>query len=179
MASNTPWQRVPHATHRPSSARCHAFGRNGGYDGYRAALADEKAWARARRPKRCKLANNPRLRQAVASKLRLNWAPEQIAGWLKRAHPSDESCHVSHEFAVCLFKPVGLLRRSCFAIFDRNGRSVGRNRRVLMAMDGDRSRISSRSASERGSGFSMSAFGAAGSTGRRNTLCLEGERRSA
>ena len=40
------------------------LGRNGGYDGYRAALADEKAWARARRPKRCKLANNPRLGQA-------------------------------------------------------------------------------------------------------------------
>src|SRR5450759_4718174 len=37
------------------------------------------------------------LRQAVASKLRLNWAPEQIAGWLKRAHPEDEFYHVSHE----------------------------------------------------------------------------------
>ena len=58
--------------------------RNGGYDRYRAALADEKAWDRARRPKRCKLANNPRLRQAVAGKLRLNWSPEQIAGWLKK-----------------------------------------------------------------------------------------------
>ena len=57
--------------------------RNGGYDRYRAALADEMAWARACRPKRCKLANNPRLRQAVASKLRLNWSPEQIAGWLR------------------------------------------------------------------------------------------------
>src|SRR6476646_4245044 len=47
--------------------------RNGDYDRYRAALADEKAWIRARRPKRCKLANNPRLRQAVTRKLRLNW----------------------------------------------------------------------------------------------------------
>ena len=55
------------------------------------------AWARARRPKSCKLANDPRLRQVVASKLRLNWSPEQIAGWLKRAHPADECCHVSHE----------------------------------------------------------------------------------
>ena len=82
---------------RSASTVSRELGRNGGYDGYRAALADEKAWARARRPKRCKLANNPRLRQAVASKLRLNWAPEQIAGWLKRAHPGDESCHVSHE----------------------------------------------------------------------------------
>jgi IS30 family transposase len=27
----------------------------------------------------------------------LNWSPEQIAGWLKRAHPEDERYHVSHE----------------------------------------------------------------------------------
>src|SRR5260370_23712271 len=71
--------------------------RNGGYDRYRAARADEKAWVRARRPKHCKLANNARLRQAVASKLRLNWSPEQIAGWVNRAHPEDEFNRVSHE----------------------------------------------------------------------------------
>ena len=71
--------------------------RNGGYDRYRAALADEKAWARARRPKRCKLANSPPLRRAVTRKLRLNWSPEQIAGWLKRAHSEDEFYRVSHE----------------------------------------------------------------------------------
>ena len=70
---------------RSASTVSRELSRNGGYDGYRAALADEKAWVRARRPKRCKLANNPRLRQAVASKLRLNWAPEQIAGWLKES----------------------------------------------------------------------------------------------
>src|SRR4029077_4123261 len=70
--------------------------RNGGYDRYRAALADENAWLRARRPKRCKLANSPRLRQAVARKLRLNWSPEQVAGWLKRAYPEDEFYQVSH-----------------------------------------------------------------------------------
>jgi DNA-binding CsgD family transcriptional regulator len=71
---------------RSTSTVSRELSRNGGYDRYRAALADETAWAwaRARRPKRCKLANNPRLRQAVASKLRLNWSPEQIAGWLKR-----------------------------------------------------------------------------------------------
>src|ERR1700694_5176493 len=32
------------------------------------------------RSKRCKLANNPGLRQAVVRKLRLHWSPEQIAG---------------------------------------------------------------------------------------------------
>ena len=35
--------------------------RNGGYDRYRAALADEKAWNSAPRAKRCKLAKHPRL----------------------------------------------------------------------------------------------------------------------
>ena len=82
---------------RSASTVSREISRNGAYDDYRAALADEKAWARARRPKRCKLATNARLRRAVAKKLRLNWAPEQVAGWLKRAHPDDESYHVSHE----------------------------------------------------------------------------------
>ncbi len=27
----------------------------------------------------------------------MNWSPEQIAGWLKRAHPQDEAYQVSHE----------------------------------------------------------------------------------
>src|SRR5665811_1742764 len=81
---------------RSPSTVSREISRNGGYDGYRAALADEKAWDRALRPKRCKLATNPLLRQAVARKLRLTWAPEQVAGWLKRAHPEGGCYHVSH-----------------------------------------------------------------------------------
>ncbi len=71
--------------------------RNGGYNRYRAAPADKQAWVRARRPKPCKLASSPRLRQTVARKLRLHWSPEQIAGWLKRTHPGKGSDRVSHE----------------------------------------------------------------------------------
>jgi len=71
--------------------------RNGGYDQYRASLADDRAWNRACRPKQCKLALSSQLRRVVARKLRLNWSPEQIAGWLKRAHPGDGSNQVSHE----------------------------------------------------------------------------------
>jgi len=71
--------------------------RNGGYDQYRASLADDRAWNRECRPKQCKLALSSQLRRVVARKLRLNWSPEQIAGWLKRAHPGDGSNQVSHE----------------------------------------------------------------------------------
>jgi IS30 family transposase len=71
--------------------------RNGGSARYRAARADAQAWARARRPKQCKLANSAWLRQVVARQLRLSWSPEQIAGWLKRAHQGQEGYQVSHE----------------------------------------------------------------------------------
>src|SRR5438128_3320230 len=81
---------------RSPSSVSREISRNGGYDRYRAAPADEQAWNRARRPKRCKLATNSRLRRSVAEKLRLNWSPEQIAGWLKRTYPEDESCQVRH-----------------------------------------------------------------------------------
>ena len=33
----------------------------------------------------------------MASKLQLQWAPRQIAGWLKRSYPDDETYQVSHE----------------------------------------------------------------------------------
>ena len=71
--------------------------RNGGRDCYRASGADKQAWARARRPKRCKLACYQWLQDMVGRKLRLNWSPEQIAGWLKRAYPGEEIYQVSHE----------------------------------------------------------------------------------
>ena len=57
--------------------------RHGGPERYRAVAADAAAWDRARRPKLCRLATNAKLQRIVADKLRLDWAPEQIAGWLK------------------------------------------------------------------------------------------------
>jgi len=71
--------------------------RNGGRQGYRASQADQAAWARARRPKRCKLAQNRALARLVAEKLQLEWSPEQIAGWLKHRLPDDERYQVSPE----------------------------------------------------------------------------------
>jgi IS30 family transposase len=71
--------------------------RHGGHPGYRARAADQQAWDSALRPKRCLLAVNRRLRDTVASKLILDWSPEQISGWLKSHYPKNESMRVSHE----------------------------------------------------------------------------------
>lgn len=71
--------------------------RNSGEEGYRANQADQFAWDRAQRPKTCKLVENRMLAHIVACKLRLQWSPEQIAGWLKQAFPYDEDYQVSHE----------------------------------------------------------------------------------
>jgi IS30 family transposase len=82
---------------RAPSTISREINRNGGLECYRAGQADQAAWDRARRPKSCKLADNPTLARIVAGKLQLQWSPEQIAGWLKRAYPGNEGYCVSHE----------------------------------------------------------------------------------
>ena len=82
---------------RAPSTVSREIARNGGRDKYRANVADEAAWGRARRPKRCRLATSLRLRRVVSSKLQLNWSPEQISGWLRREYPHAENMQVSHE----------------------------------------------------------------------------------
>lgn len=71
--------------------------RHGGRRGYRALRADERAWRRARRPKPCKLALEPRLQALVAAKLAEDWSPEQISGWLARTFPEEHALQVSTE----------------------------------------------------------------------------------
>jgi IS30 family transposase len=71
--------------------------RHGGRPSYRAHEADDQAWESALRPKKCLLALHRRLREIVASKLILEWSPEQISGWLKTEYPKDERMRVSHE----------------------------------------------------------------------------------
>jgi IS30 family transposase len=71
--------------------------RNGDQECYRASQADQAAWDRTRRPKTCKLVENRILAHIVAGKLQSQWAPAQIAGWLKRTYPDDENYQVSHE----------------------------------------------------------------------------------
>jgi len=82
---------------RAPSTVSREINRNGGQRNYRANVADEAAWNRAHRPKTCKLLQNPALARIVANKLQLEWSPRQIAGWLKRTYPDDETYQVSHE----------------------------------------------------------------------------------
>src|SRR5260370_7871961 len=71
--------------------------RNGGRPQYRASEADQQAWESALRPKLCLLAMHVKLQTIVASKLILDWSPEQISGWLKIQYPEDQRMAVSHE----------------------------------------------------------------------------------
>ena len=82
---------------RSPSTVSRKINRNGGYDDYRATLAEQAAWDRPQRPKRCKLAGNKALSRIVAKKLQGKWSPQQIAGWLKEVNPDDEDNRVSHE----------------------------------------------------------------------------------
>ncbi len=122
---------------RSASTVSRELKRNGGYDRYRAALADEKAWVRSLRPKRCKLATSPYLRRAVASKLRSNWAPEQIAGWLKRSYPDDESYRVSHEtiYRSLFVQARGVLKKELLSHL-RSKRTIRRSKQAGRNGDG-------------------------------------------
>jgi IS30 family transposase len=103
--------------------------RNSGRAGYRATLADQAAWDRAHRPKRCKLAENRVLAHTVTDKLRLQWSPEQIAGWLKHTYPCDESYHVSHEtiYRSLFIQARGALKRELLQHL-RRARGMRRSR---------------------------------------------------
>jgi IS30 family transposase len=105
--------------------------RNGGYTRYRAAAADARAWDRARRPKRCKLACHGWLRWTVAHKLGLNWSPEQVAGWLKRAYPGEGSRQVSHEtiYRSLFVQARGVLRKELLGHL-RSKRTIRRSKQA-------------------------------------------------
>ncbi len=82
---------------RAPSTISREFMRNGGMQGYRANNADELAWERGPRLQICRLVGNRELAQVVASKLRLQWSPEQIAGCLKHVYAVNRDYQVSHE----------------------------------------------------------------------------------
>ena len=103
--------------------------RNGGRTAYRAANAEQRAWDTARRPKACKLADSKWLRRVVTEKLKVNWSPEQIAGWLKQEFADDEDNQVSHEtiYKSLFIQARGVLKKELMAHL-RSKRTIRRSR---------------------------------------------------
>jgi IS30 family transposase len=97
IASGLPIREIARRLDRAASTLSREISRNGGCPTYRAHTADDHAWDSALRPKKCLLAVSRKLRNIVASKLILDWSPEQISGWLKIQFPDDASMRVSHE----------------------------------------------------------------------------------
>ena len=97
IASGSSIREIAKCLDRVASTVSREVARHGGRLEYRAKEADDQAWESALRPKRCLLAIHVKLQQMVASKLILDWSPEQISGWLKIQYPDDESMRVSHE----------------------------------------------------------------------------------
>jgi IS30 family transposase len=91
--------------------------RNAGRSKYRAALADDRAWNAAKRPKTCLLAKNEKLRRVVAAKLQEDWSPEQISGWLAATPGGHPAMRVSHEtiYRSLYLQTRGVLQRELVA----------------------------------------------------------------
>ena len=111
--------------------------RNGGLHHYRASGADQAAWGRAHRPKPCKLVLNKPLCRQVVNKLQRHWAPQQIAGWLKREYPGDEGTHVSHEtiYKSLFIQARGALKKELFAHL-RTQRTIRRSKHATQKKKG-------------------------------------------
>jgi IS30 family transposase len=97
IASGSSLREIARCLHRAASTVSREVTRHGGRPEYRAKEADDQAWKSALRPKLCLLAVHEKLQKIVASKLILDWSPEQISGWLKTQYPEDETMRVSHE----------------------------------------------------------------------------------
>jgi IS30 family transposase len=97
IASGSSLREIASRLNRAASTVSREVARHGGRPTYRAQEADKQAWEWGSRPKTCLLAANRKLRNVVASKLMLDWSPEQISGWLKAEYPDNGSMRVSHE----------------------------------------------------------------------------------
>lgn len=105
--------------------------RNAGRSQYRALAAEARAWRQAKRPKACRLATHAPLRAVVAAKLRADWSPAQIAGWLVTTYPDDRRMRVSHEtiYRSLFVQARGVLKRELTAHL-RTRRTMRRSKRA-------------------------------------------------
>jgi IS30 family transposase len=120
---------IARALNRGASTVSQEVSRHGGRKLYRAAEADLAAWKSARRPKLCLLAKNRELQRLVAVKLNEDWAPQQIAGWLKDEYPEDAGLWVSHEtiYRSLFVQARGVLKKELIGHL-RSKRRIRRSR---------------------------------------------------
>lgn len=80
-------------------------------------------------------------RQVVASSLRLQWSPEQIAGWLKHVHAVNKDYQVSHEtiYRSLYLQVRGALKRELLEHL-RRSRAMRRSRQHTLETE-DRTNI--------------------------------------
>src|SRR6202050_5027375 len=136
IASGSPIREIARGLDRAGSTVSREISRHGGRAVYRAHEANDQAWDWAMRPKQCRLGVHRRLRNRVASKLILDWSPEQISGWLKTQYPDDESMRVSHEtiYRSLFIQARGVLKKELIAHL-RTKRRIRRSRHSRIFKD--------------------------------------------
>ena len=134
IACGSPLREIARHLDRAASTVSREISRHGGRPAYRAHMADHHAWESALRPKKCLLAVNRELRNMVASKLILDWSPQQISGWLKTEYPDDESMRVSHEtiYRSLFIQARGVLKKELMEHL-RSKRRMRRSRHATVS----------------------------------------------
>jgi IS30 family transposase len=137
LAEGASLRRIAGRLQRAPSSISREVARHGGRHRYRAARAEQRAWDRARRPKPCKLAAVPPLRELVAGKLAEEWSPEQISGWLARTYPGEQDLQVSTEtiYRSLFVQARGVLRKELTAHL-RTRRTMRRSRQATRSGQG-------------------------------------------
>src|SRR3984957_5825593 len=136
IASGSSIRKIARHLERAASTVSREVKRHGGRSVYRASQADDRAWDSGRRPKPCRLGRPWKLRELVASKLMLDWSPEQISGWLKTEYPADESLRVSHEtiYRSLFIQARGVLKKELMEHL-RSKRRMRRSRHARIFQD--------------------------------------------
>jgi IS30 family transposase len=129
IACGSSIRKIAKGLERAVSTVSREVARHGGRPQYRANAADQQAWQSALRPKPCLLAIHSKLQEIVASKLVLDWSPQQISGWLKIQYPDDESMRVSHEtiYRSLFIQARGVLKKELIQHL-RSKRRIRRSR---------------------------------------------------
>jgi IS30 family transposase len=132
IAAGETFRAIAGGLQRAVSTVSQEVARHGGREGYRAAQADQMAWDAARRPKPCVLARSRRLQRIVAGKLKQDWSPQQIAGWLRDEHPESPEMWVSHEtiYRSLFVQARGALKKELIGHL-RSRRSIRRPRHAV------------------------------------------------